>query len=99
LLSIEISSSCPADLFVTEIPRGALTSLSFVLRNTGVYQAVLIGCWKFSEVYSGRDEEGRATGCVIKVAKTAANLVSIKEGQAWTEAYAVHLGAMYSKSG
>ena len=66
----------------TETSRAALTSLSFILRNLGVFQAVLIGRGKFSEVYSGRDAEGRANGHAIKVAKDAASLVSIKEGQA-----------------
>ena len=98
-LLIEISSSRPDDMVGTETPRAALTSLSFILRNLGVFQAVLIGRGKFSEVYSGRDAEGRANGHAIKVAKDAASLVSIKEGQAGTEAYALHLGAMYSKSG
>ena len=81
-----------------ETPRAALTSLSFILRNLGVFQAVLIGRGKFSEVYSGRDAEGRANWHAIKVAKDAASLVSIKEGQAGTEAHAMHLGDMYSKS-
>jgi hypothetical protein len=98
-LLIEISSSRPDDMVGTETPRAALTSLSFILRNLGVFQAVLIGRGKFSEVYSGRDAEGRANGHAIKVAKDAASLVSIKEGQAGTEAYALHLGAMYTKSG
>ncbi len=98
-LFIEISSSRPYDLVVTETPWAALTSLSFILRNLGVFQAVLIGRGKFSQVYSGRDAEGRANGHAIKVGKTTVSLVSIKEGQAGTEPYAMHLGAMYSKSG
>ena len=95
---IEISSA-HKDLIVTEIPRDALTYLSSVLRGFGVYGAVQIGRGKFSEVYSCRNDEGSRTGRAVKVSKTASSLVSIKEGQAGTEAFAMHLGDMCAKTG
>lgn len=95
---LQICSSRP-ELKVTKTPRDALIRLSYVLRKMGVLSVVPIGSGKFSEVFSGRNAEGNTTGHAIKVSKTASSLVSIKEGQAGTEAFAMHLGAMYAKSG
>ena len=97
-LIVVIDTSHP-DLTITEVPRMALTVLSVFLRGLNIFGATLIGRGHFSEVYSCRDSNGHPTGLVVKVAKTASSLDSIKEGQAGTEAYALFLGEMCALSG
>jgi hypothetical protein len=97
-LIVVIDTSHP-DLTITEVPRMALTVLSVFLRGLNIFGVTLIGRGHFSEVYSCRDSNGHPTGLVVKVAKTASSLDSIKEGQAGTEAYALFLGEMLALSG